>query len=136
MVVSSKTSYSPPQKKPSVFVLHCGLDIKKVQRLCEKLELEVNITPFRREEVFAYYMRIAKSSPDVIVIRSHFRSLINSIDPEKNIPTIVVSTHQEPAECQYHYIQAEQGYDGPDSSGLYEQLCLTMRQALGSESDS
>ena len=118
------------QERRNVFVLHCGLDVKRVERSCEKLDLAVNIIPFRREQVFAYYVRLGRPSPDLFVIRSHFRSLINSMNLQRNIPTLVVSTHQEPANCHYPYIQAHQGYEGPDAVRLYAQLSMAIGQEL------
>jgi hypothetical protein len=118
------------QEKPNVFILHCGLDIKRVEKSCEKLDLSVNITAFRREEVFAYYVRLARPHPDLIVIRSHFRTLVDSMKLQRDTPTIVVSTHQEPANCHYPYIQAQQGYKGSDASKLYEQMAQAIFQAL------
>ena len=136
MTVRFQTGCSQAQEKPNVFVLHCGLDVRRVERSCEKLDLAVNIVPFRREEVFAYYIRLARPSPDMVVIRSHFRSLISSINLQKNIPTLVVSTHLKPSDCQYAYIQAAEGYAGPDASKLYEQLTMAMHQELCSGSES
>ena len=116
--------------KPNVFILHCGLDIKKVQRLCKKMNIAVNLIPFAREEVFSYFVRLDRPRPDLIVIRSHFRSLIKSLNRQKHIPTIVVSTHQEPSNCLYPFIQADQGYQGPDSFVMYEKLALAMHKEL------
>ena len=130
MTIRVQTSGSPSQEKPNVFVLHCGLDINSVNKACEKLDLEVNIIPFRREEVFAYYVRLNKPGPDMIVIRSHFRPLIQSMNLQRSVPTLVVSTHHEPANCHYPYIQANQGYEGPSSSKLYEQMALAILQEL------
>ena len=121
---------SPLRKNFNVFVLHCGLDIKRVEKSCDKLDLLVNITPFRREEVFAYYVRLGRPSPDLIVIRSHFRLLIASMNLLSNTPTLVVSTYQEPGDCPYPYIQAHHGYKGPDAIGLYKQMALAIFQAL------
>ncbi len=121
----------PPLRKDfNVFVLHCGLDIKRVEKSCDKLDLLVNITPFRREEVFAYYVRLGRPSPDLIVIRSHFRLLIASMNLLSNTPTLVVSTYQEPFDCPYPYIQAHHGYNGPDAIELYEQMALAIFKAL------
>ena len=116
--------------RKNVFVLHCGLDTKRVKKSCERLDLAVNIIPFRREEVFAYYVRLGKPSPDLFVIRSHFRSLIASMDLHRNIPTLVVSTNREPTGCHYPYIHARQGYEGPDASRLYKQMALAISREL------
>lgn len=117
-------------EKQQVFILHCGLDIKKVEKWCEKLDLAVNLIPFRREEVFAYYMRLDRPRPDLIIIRSHFRSLVTSLNQKKHIPTIVISTHQKPADCLYPFIRAKQGYKGLDTFKLYEKLALAMGKEL------
>ncbi len=130
MTVRVQTGCSPMQEKRNVFVLHCGLDIKRVERSCEKLDLAVNIMSFRREQVFAYYVRLGRPCPDLFVIRSHFRSLINSMNLQRNIPTLVVSTHQEPTNCHYPYIQAHQGYEGPDAASLYAHLSMAIGQEL------
>ncbi len=116
--------------RKNVFVLHCGLDTKRVEKCCQRLNLEVKIIPFRREEVFAYYVRLGRPSPDLFVIRSHFRSLISSLELHKDIPTLVVSTHQKPSGCQYPYIQAHRGYEGSDASKLYNQMALEISREL------
>ena len=116
--------------QPNVFVLHCGLDIKRVQRSCERLGLPVTLIPFRKEEVFAYYVRLDRPHPDLIIIRSHFRSLVERLNQQKNIPTIVVSTHLRPADCLYRFIQASQGYHGSDAFQVYEQLARSMQRQL------
>ncbi len=130
MTVGIQRGCSPSQEKQNVFILHCGLNIKSVERSCEKLDLAVNIITFRREEVFTYYVRLARPSPDLFVIRSHFRPLIDSMNLQRDIPTLVVSTHQKPANCRYPYIQVHQGYEGPYSSKLYEQMALAILQEL------
>lgn len=124
------TGHSGISEKTNVFVLHCGLDLKKLQRCCKKLDLAVNLIPFRREEVFSYYVRLDRPRPDLIVIRSHFNSLVDSLNQQKCIPTIVVSTHQKPTDCLAPFIRADEGYEGPHASNAYEMLALTMRQEL------
>jgi hypothetical protein len=119
-------------EKANVFVLHCALDLKKLQRCCRKLDLAVNLIPFRREEVFSYYVRLDRPRPDLIVIRSHFHSLVNSLNHQKCIPTIVVSTHQKPTDCLAPFIRADEGYEGSHASNTYEMLALTMRRELSS----
>jgi hypothetical protein len=117
-------------EKPNVFVLHCGLDINKVERSCEKADLPVNLILFRREEIFSYYVRLGRPRPDLIIIRSHFRSLVDSLHQVKDIPTIVISTHEKPTNCVHPFIQACQGYGGPETFTLYEQLTLSMSKEL------
>jgi hypothetical protein len=82
--------------------LHCGLDLKKLQRCCKKLDLAVNLIPFRREEVFSYYVRLDRPRPDLIVT----------------------------TDCLAPFIRADEGYEGPHASNAYEMLALTMRQEL------
>ena len=130
MIASFQKGCPPLRKFFDVFILHCGLDIKMVEKSCDKLNLPVNITPFRREEVFAYYVRLGRPSPDLIVIRSHFRSLIASMHLLNNTPTLVVSTYQEPFDCPYPYIQAHHGYNGPDAIELYKQMALAISREL------
>ncbi len=130
MTPSIKVSHSTSPEKLNVFVLHCGLDIKKVERSCEKADLPVNLIIFRREEVFSYYVRLGRPRPDLIIIRSHFRSLLTSLNQEKQIPTIVVSTHGKPPGCLHPFIRARQGYDGPDTFKLYAKLALRMGKEL------
>jgi hypothetical protein len=127
---SKRVTHSNLPEKPNVFILHCGLDIQKVERSCEKADLPVNLIPFRREEVFSYYVRLGRPRPDLIIIRSHFRSLLISLNQVKEIPTIVVSTHEKPTDCLYPFIQAQQGYDGPDTFKLYKKLALSMNDEL------
>lgn len=130
MTPSIRVPQSTLPEKVNVFILHCGLDIKKVERSCEKADLPVNLVIFRREEVFAYYVRIGRPKPNLIVIRSHFRSLLNSLHQVKDIPTIVVSTHGKPSDCLHPFIRARQGYDGPHTFKLYENLTLCMIKEL------
>jgi len=127
---SIKFQYSKVREKPNVFILHCGLDIKKVERSCKKADLPVNLIPFRREEVFSYYVRLGRPKPDLIIIRSHFRSLLTSLNQVKEIPTIVVSTHEKPIDCLFPFIRAQQGYDGPATFKLYKKLALSMNDEL------
>ena len=126
------TGHSGMSEKANVFVLHCGLDLKKLQRCCKKLDLAVNLIPFRREEVFSYYVRLDRPRPDLIVIRSHFNFLANSLNEQKCIPIIVVSTHQKPMDCLAPFIRADEGYEGPHASNTYVMLALTMRRELSS----
>jgi hypothetical protein len=130
-----ETDHSGMGQEANVFILHCGLDLKKLQRCCEKLDLAVNLIPFRREEVFSYYVRLDKPRPDLIVIRSHFHSLVNSLNQQKSIPTIVVSTHQKPTDCLAPFIRAHEGYEGPHASNAYKTLALTIRRELLSGPD-
>ena len=122
--------HSTLPEKANVFILHCGLDMKKVKRSCEKADLSVNLIPFRREEVFSYYVRLGKPRPDLVIIRSHFRSLLNSLEQVNGIPTIVVSTHGKPTDCHHSFIRAGQGYQGPDTFKLYENLARSMSKEL------
>ena len=117
-------------EKMNIFILHCGLDIKKVERLCEKADLPVNLILFRREEIFSYYIRLGKPRPDLIIVRSHFRSLLNSLEQVKGTPTIVVSTHGKPTDCHHSFIRAQKGYQGDDSFKLYKNLALSMSKEL------
>lgn len=132
MIVPRQTDCSRLGEKPNVFVLHCGLDSKRVERACEKLDLPVSMVQFRREEVFAYYLRLDRPRPDLIIIRSHFRTLVNSLNQQKRIPTIVVSTHRKPTACLDPFIQADQGYEG---NRIYKQLALAMFQELNELGD-
>ena len=132
MAVALGVESSRLSAKPNVFILHCGLDIKKVKRFCAKLDLAVNLIPFSKEEVFSYYVRLDRPRPDLIVIRSHFRSLVKTLNHQKQIPTIVVSTHQKPGRCLYPFIQADQGYEGSDSFPAYVKLARAMHEELSS----
>jgi hypothetical protein len=87
---------------------------------------------FRREEVFAYYLRLDRPRPDLIIIRSHFRKLVNSLNQQKRIPTIVVSTHGKPTACLDPFIQADQGYEG---NRIYKQLAQAMFHELNELGD-
>ena len=132
MAVAFGAECSQLNEKPNIFILHCGLDIKKVKRFCAKLDLTVNLIPFSKEEVFSYHMRLDRPRPDLIVIRSHFRSLVNTLNHQKQIPTIVVSTHQRPSRCLFPFIQADQGYKGSDSFKAYAELAQAMHKELSS----
>ena len=133
--LSYETGHTGMGEKANVFVLHCGLDLKKLQRCCEKLDLAVKLIPFRREEVFSYYVRLDRPRPDLIVIRSHFHSLVHSLNQQKCIPTIVVSTHQKPIDCLAPFIRAHEGYEGPHAFNSYKMLALIMSQELSSSPD-
>ena len=135
MPLPYELGHSDMNEKANVFVLHCVLDLKKLQKCCEKLDLAVNLIPFRREEIFSYYVRLDRPRPDLIVIRSHFRFLINSLNQQKCIPTIVVSTHQKPSDCLGLFIRAHEGYEGPHASKAYKMLALAIRQELSSSPD-
>ena len=132
MVKSVRVGHSTLPEKLNVFILHCGLDTKKVERTCRRLDLAVNLIPFRREEVFSYYVKLDRPRPHIIIIRSHFRSLLTSLNYNKQIPTIVVSSHEKPADCLYPFIRAKHGYHGPDTSKLYQKLALAMSQEISS----
>lgn len=132
MAVAPGAERSQLSSSPTVFILHCGLDLKKVKRFCEKLDLAVNLIPFTKEEVFSYHLRLDRPRPDLIVIRSHFRSLVHTLNQQKHIPTIVISTHQEPSRCLYPFIQADKGYEGSDSFKAYADLAQTMHKELSS----
>lgn len=132
MAVALGAESSQMSAEPKVFILHCGLDIKKVKRFCAKLDLAINLIPFSKEEVFSYHVRLDRPRPDLIVIRSHFRSLVNTLNRQKQIPTIVVSTHQKPSRCLYPFIQADQGYKGFDSFKAYAELAQAMHKELSS----
>lgn len=135
MPLPYELGHSGMSAKANVFILHCGLDLKKLQKCCEKLNLAVKLIPFRREEIFSYYVRLDRPRPDLIVTRSHFRSLVNSLNRQKSIPIIVVSTHQKPGDCLTPFIRAQEGYEGPHASNAYKTLALAMRQELSSSTD-
>lgn len=116
--------------KPTVFILHCGLDIKRLERACARVGLDVSFRRFFREEVFAYWMRLDRPRPDLIIIRSHFRSLVASLNQQKQIPTIVLSSHQKPADCSYSFVQAGCGYEGTAAYDAYQELAVNMRAVL------
>ena len=132
MALSHEAKDIQRTEKPNVFILHCGLDMNKVERLCQKMDLALNFIAFRREEVFSYFVRLNWPRPDLIVIRSHFRSLVNTLNRRKDIPTIVVSTHEKPSNCLYPFIRADQGYQGRDSFDVYEKLAHAIHEKLSS----
>ena len=130
---SSSNSSSSLSEPPLVFILHCGLDVKRVERSCQRLGLNLTISVFRREEVFAYYVRLDRPRPDLILIRSHFRSLVTELNTRKDIATLIVSTYQEPEDCPYQFIQALQGYEGSEAFPLYQRLAEAMNKELSAK---
>jgi hypothetical protein len=117
-------------RTPLVFLLHCGLDVNRVRKSCQRLGQTLSISCFRREEIFAYHMRLDRPRPDLIIIRSHFRSLVRSLNREKRIPAIVVSSHQQPADCCYPFIMADSGYQGLDALPVYRQIATAIVREL------
>ena len=119
-----------PRRSFTIFLLHCGLDKKRLERACERLDFGVTIHRFPREELFAYRMRLARPRPDLIIIRGHFRSLVAGLNGEKQIPTVVISGHHKRQDCGFHFIQAMHGYAGAEALEVYEHAAMIMRQLL------
>ncbi|UCG14529.1 MAG: hypothetical protein JSU72_08820 [Deltaproteobacteria bacterium] len=117
-------------QRPNIYILHCGLDIKRLEKSCEKQGIMVSSRAFRKEEVFAYYVRLDRPRPDLIISRNHFLSLVQNLNRTKGIPTVIVSTHKQPVDCFYPFVRATHGYDGPDALQVYEQLAVAVRGEL------
>jgi hypothetical protein len=118
-------------KEIVLYMLHCGLDGRILQKICRQYGLQVRIHQFPREELFAYHMHGKRRSPDLILIRGHFIPLVHDLDQQRHIPYVVVSSKLKYGTGQPVFIHADQGYkDSPDTLALYHSIARTIKQMV------
>lgn len=113
-------------------MLHCGLDGKILQEVCQQYGVRVKIHQFPREELFAYYMHGKRQAPDLILIRGHFIGLTQDLDRQRRIPYLVVSSKLKYGTGQPVFVHAEQGYDSKDTLSLYRSIAKTIKEMVSS----
>lgn len=114
-----------------LYMLHCGLDGKILEQVCEQHGIRVRIHQFPREEFFAYHMHEKRKAPDLILIRGHFIGLVHDLDKSRHIPYVVVSSKLKYGKGQPVFIHAEKGYgDKKDTLALYHSLAETIRALI------
>lgn len=130
----SEEDSKPDQPEEIVlYMLHCGLDGKILQQVCEQHGIHVRIHQFPREEFFAYHMHEKRKAPDLILIRGHFIGLVHDLDKSRHIPYVVVSSKLKYGTGQPVFIHAEKGYGSkPDTLALYHSLAETIRGMVAS----
>jgi hypothetical protein len=110
-----------------LYMLHCGLDGKILQQVCEQHGVKVHIHQFPREEFFAYHMHEKRATPDLILIRGHFIDLVHDLDKMRHIPYVVVSSKLKYGTGQPVFIHADKGYGSrQDALALYHSLAETI----------
>jgi hypothetical protein len=109
-----------------LYLLHCGLDGKLLERICRRHGLHVQIHQFPREELFAYHMHLRRKAPDLILIRGHFIPLVHDLDKERHIPYVVVSSKLKYGSGQPVFIHAQSGYETQDQLALYHRIADTL----------
>lgn len=115
-----------------LYMLHCGLDGKVLQEVCQKLGVRVRIHQFPREEFFAYQMHPKRQTPDLILIRGHFIPLVHDLDRERHVPYVVVSSKLKYGDGQPVFIHAERGYDPQNTLSLYQAVAETIKSMIDS----
>ncbi len=114
-----------------LYMLHCGLDGKILEQVCEQHGIRIRIHQFPREEFFAYHMHEKRKTPDLILIRGHFIGLVHDLDKSRHIPYVVVSSKLKYGTGQPVFIHAEKGYgDKRDTLALYHSLAETIRDMI------
>jgi hypothetical protein len=120
------------KKAPLVlYMLHCGLNGKILQRVCRQYGLEIEIHQFPREELFAYHMHEQRKAPDLILIRGHFISLVHDLDKDRDIPYLVISSKLKYGSGQPVFIHAQKGYGDKDTLALYHEIARTIGEMVG-----
>jgi hypothetical protein len=114
-----------------LYMLHCGLDGKILEQVCEQHGIRIRIHQFPREEFFAYHMHEKRKAPDLILIRGHFIGLVHDLDKSRRIPYVVVSSKLKYGKGQPVFIHAEKGYgEKKDTLALYHSLAETIRSMI------
>ena len=113
-----------------LYMLHCGLDGKVLQQVCLQYGVRVRIHQFPREELFAFHMHEKRQTPDLILIRGHFISLVHDLDKRRHIPYVVVSSKLKYGDGQPVFIHAETGYGSEKTLGLYHSLARTIKEMI------
>jgi hypothetical protein len=116
-----------------LYMLHCGMDGKILQQVCEQHGVRVHIHQFPREEFFAYHMHEKRAAPDLILIRGHFINLVHDLDKSRHIPYVVVSSKLKYGTGQPVFIHADKGYGSKqDALALYHSLAETIHDMVTS----
>lgn len=115
-----------------LYMLHCGLDGRLLQEICERQGIKIRIHQFPREELFAYHMHPKRKPPDMILIRGHFIPLRHELDREGHIPYVVISSKLKYGEGQPVFIHAQEGYDSKDILSLYHSIARTIENMIES----
>lgn len=121
-----------PQKRLLLYMLHCGLDGKLLEKICARHGLDVEIRQFPREEAFAYHMHPQFQTPDLILIRGHFIQLVHECDKERHIPYVVVSSKLKYGTGQPVFIHADKGYGSPDTLRVYHTIAEKLKEMVES----
>jgi hypothetical protein len=117
-------------KEVVLYMLHCGLDGSLLQEICRRHGFRLTIHQFPREELFAYHMHEKRKTPDVILIRGHFISLVHDVDKKRDIPYVVVSSKLKYGDGQPVFIHADKGYGTENRLALYHSLAETIKAML------
>jgi hypothetical protein len=129
--MEDETSKVDEPREVVLYMLHCGLDGKILEQVCEQHGIRVRIHQFPREEFFAYHMHEKRKAPDMILIRGHFIGLVHDLDKSRHIPYVVVSSKLKYGTGQPVFIHAEKGYgDKKDTLALYHSLAETIRNMI------
>ncbi|SHG13602.1 hypothetical protein SAMN02745206_03327 [Desulfacinum infernum DSM 9756] len=124
----------PLQRPLLLYMLHCGLDGKLLQKICARHGLSVEIRQFPREQAFAYHMHPQFQTPDLILIRGHFIQLVHECDKERHIPYVVVSSKLKYGNGQPVFIHADKGYGAPETLALYHAIAEKLKEVVTSRS--
>ncbi|MCK8601499.1 hypothetical protein [Desulfoferrobacter suflitae] len=114
-----------------LYMLHCGLDGRILQKVCRQYDLNIRIHQFPREELFSYHMHTRRKTPDLILIRGHFIPLVHELDHNRDIPYVVVSSKLKYGNGQPVFIHADKGYkDSQDTLAIYHSLARTIKKMV------
>ncbi|SMC24638.1 hypothetical protein SAMN02746041_02072 [Desulfacinum hydrothermale DSM 13146] len=124
----------PPDRPLLLYMLHCGLDGKLLQKICARHGLRVEIRQFPREQAFAYHLHPQFQTPDLILIRGHFIQLVHECAKERHIPYVVVSSKLKYGNGQPVFIHADKGYGSPQTLALYHAIAERLKEVVTSRS--
>ncbi len=129
--MEGETSKADEPREVVLYMLHCGLDGKILEQVCQQHGIRIRIHQFPREEFFAYHMHEKRKAPDMILIRGHFIGLVHDLDRSRRIPYVVVSSKLKYGTGQPVFIHADKGYgDKKDTLALYNALAETIRDMV------
>lgn len=134
-----KTAQDSPQKpRPRLllYMLHCGLDGKLLQKICARHGLDLEVRQFPREETFAYHMHPQLPTPDLILIRGHFIQLVQECDKDRHIPYVVVSSKLKYGTGQPVFIHADKGYGSEETLAVYHAIAEKLKEMVSLRSDA
>lgn len=119
-----------PGKRLLLYMLHCGLDGKLLQKICARHGLDLDIRQFPREEAFAYHMHPQFQTPDLILIRGHFIQLVHEVDKDRHIPYVVVSSKLKYGTGQPVFIHADKGYGTEQTLAVYHAIAEKLKEMV------